>query len=418
LIQPDLATKEGSKLVNFKHFLFVLGQSFLSLFLISSASAFSPEEDLSARSAFLVDARTGKVLFQKDPDLRLPPASTTKIVTALVTLESGRKLHDILTVSKTATRVPASKLYLRPGQTISIEHLLYSVMLSSANDASMVLAEGIGGSVEQFAESMTTKAHQLGAINTHFTNPHGLTAADHYSTARDLATIFRYAMKNDIFQQIIHTKISSVKSTSPGKKRRQARLMSVRNHNRLLWNFDGALGGKTGYTLAAQKCFVGAVERNGVMLIVSLLGSRDLWSDTKRLLEYGFDNYEMLKASTQTSARASSRGSLRMERISGSVVTPNEEERVKFTDRYVLQVGSFRERERAESLLNQFSQRGFEAFLENIALKSGGTAYRVRIGPYTLLLEAQETAAQILNQIGQQAMIVRLSFPDIKESGS
>jgi D-alanyl-D-alanine carboxypeptidase (penicillin-binding protein 5/6) len=418
LIQPDLATKEGSKLVNFKHFLFVLGQSFLSLFLISSAWAFSPEEDLSARSAFLVDARTGKVLFQKDPDLRLPPASTTKIVTALVTLESGRKLHDILTVSKTATRVPASKLYLRPGQTISIEHLLYSVMLSSANDASMVLAEGIGGSVEQFAESMTTKAHQLGAINTHFTNPHGLTAADHYSTARDLATIFRYAMKNDIFQQIIHTKISSVKSTSPGKKRRQARLMSVRNHNRLLWNFDGALGGKTGYTLAAQKCFVGAVERNGVMLIVSLLGSRDLWSDTKRLLEYGFDNYEMLKASTQTSARASSRGSLRMERISGSVVTPNEEERVKFTDRYVLQVGSFRERERAESLLNQFSQRGFEAFLENIALKSGGTAYRVRIGPYTLLLEAQETAAQILNQIGQQAMIVRLSFPDIKESGS
>jgi D-alanyl-D-alanine carboxypeptidase (penicillin-binding protein 5/6) len=355
-----------------------------------------------------MDAKSGKILFQKEADLRLPPASTTKILTAILTLESGRKLQDVLTVSKAATRVPASKLYLRPGQTITIEHLLYGVMLSSANDASMVLAEGIGGSVEQFADLMTKKAHELGATNTHFTNPHGLTAPDHYSTARDLATIFKYAMKNPIFQQIIQTKISSVKSISIGKKRRQARLMSVRNHNRLLWSFDGTIGGKTGYTLAAQKCFVGAVERNGATLIVSLLGSRDLWGDTRRLLEYGFDNYETLKTATQTSAPAPVQ-LLPPERASESAAHSQSPDSVQTAERYVLQVGSFRDRERAEFLLKQFSAHGLGAFVEKVALKNGATAYRVRLGPYAVLPEARATAREILNQIGQPAVIVRLA---------
>lgn len=360
-----------------------------------------------------MDAKTGTILFQKDPDLRLPPASTTKILTAIVTLESGRKLNESLTVSKTATRVPASKIYLRPGQTISIEHLLYSVMLSSANDASMVLAEGIGGSVENFGELMTKKAHELGAVNSHFTNPHGLTAPDHYSTARDLATIFKYALRNQTFRQIIQTKISSVKSISPGKKKPQARLISIRNHNRLLWNFDGAIGGKTGYTHAAQKCFVGAVERNGVTLIVSLLGSRDLWGDTKRLLEHGFDNYDLLKTATQTSgsARSAAQSLYGTEIIPDPIVSPKQKERVEFVDGYILQVGSFRERERAESLLKRFSEGGFEAFVEKTALKTGETTYRVRVGPYAVFLEAQETADEILNKIGQQAIIVRQPHP-------
>jgi D-alanyl-D-alanine carboxypeptidase (penicillin-binding protein 5/6) len=414
-----LARGRIPKLLNFTPFSYFLALACLFLVFTSSVLGFSPDEDLSARSALLLDAKSGKVLFQKDPDLRLPPASTTKIVTAILTLESGRKLDETLTVSKAATRVPASKLYLRPGQTISIEHLLYGVMLSSANDASVVLAEGVAGSVEQFAALMTKKAHQLGATNSHFTNPHGLTAPDHYSTARDLATIFKYAMKNDVFQQIVHTKISSVRSVSPGKKKRLARLISVRNHNRLLWNFDGAIGGKTGYTHAAQKCFVGAVERNGVMLIVSLLGSRDLWGDTRRLLEYGFDNYEFLKTPPQTSAGAPRPSIVRTERIPTSIVTAKEGERANEGDRYVLQVGSFRERGRAESLLKRFSERGFEAFLEKIALQSGEPAYRVRIGPYALLLEARDTAAEILNQLGQQAVIVRLSpLTESKESPS
>ncbi len=210
-----------------------------------------------------MDAATGKILYQKEPELRLPPASTTKVATAILTLESGRSLSQSLTVSKEATRVPASKLYLRPGQSVTIEELLYGIMLASANDASMVLAEGIAGSVERFTELMTKKAHQIGATNTHFTNPHGLTAPDHYSTAKDLAILFRYAMKNPLFRDIVQTKFSSVSSTAMIRKKLVPRRISVRNHNRLLWGYDGALGGKTGYTLAAQKCFVGAVQRNG-----------------------------------------------------------------------------------------------------------------------------------------------------------
>src|SRR5438094_7372702 len=170
----------------------------------------------------------------------------------------------------------------------------------------MVLAEGIGGSVEHFAELMTQKAQEIGATNSHFTNPHELTAPDHYSTARDLAILFRYAMKNPTFREIIQTKISSVNSSVLVRKKTVARRISVRNHNRLLWNFDGALGGKTGYTHAAQKCFVGAVQRNGVTLIVSILGARDQWGDTKRLLEYGFDNYETLKTPTTPAGKAAS----------------------------------------------------------------------------------------------------------------
>src|SRR5262245_12508284 len=269
---------------------------FFLAFTVKPALAFDPDENLTARAALLMDASTGKILYQKEPDLRLPPASTTKVMTAILALESGHKLNESFTVSKEATRMPASKLYLRPGQSMSIEELLYGIMLASANDASVVLAEGISGSVESFAELMTKKAHYIGATNSSFTNPHGLTAPDHYSTARDLAILFRYAMRNPLFREIVQTKFSSVNSTATVRKKVVPRRISVRNHNRLLWDFDGALGGKTGYTVAAQKCFVGAVERNGITLNVSVLGARNQWGDTKRLQEYGFGKYEALKA--------------------------------------------------------------------------------------------------------------------------
>jgi D-alanyl-D-alanine carboxypeptidase len=375
------------------------------LFSSHPAWPFSPDTDLTARAAVLMDAATGKILYQRDPDLRLPPASTTKVLTAIVALESGRKLHELLTVSKTATRVPASKLYLRPGQTLTIEHLLYGILLSSANDASMVLAEGISGSVERFTEIMTKKAHDIGAGNSHFTNPHGLTATDHYSTARDLAFLFRYAMKNTTFREIVQTKISSVNSNSIVRKRNVARRISVRNHNRLLWNFNGAIGGKTGYTLAAQKCFVGAVTRNGLTLIVSILGARNLWGDTRELLEFGFDHYQTLKAATVPAGKTSTNEqvNLRPERVSSTIARPQEDQN---SNGYLLQVGSFRERERAEALLKQFSENGFEAFVEKISLTEAQPSYRVRVGPYAELLEAQEIAQEILTKSGLQVLIL------------
>ncbi len=356
-----------------------------------------------------MDANTGKVLYQKDADLRLPPASTTKVLTAIVTLESSRKLKDMLTVSKADTRVPASKLYLRPGQTISIQDLLYALLLSSANDASLVLAEGVGGTVDHFAELMTNKAHDLGAVNSHFSNPHGLTAPDHYSTARDLAILFRYAMKNPTFREIVQTRISSVSSSSVVRKKLVARRISVRNHNRLLWNFDGAIGGKTGYTVAAQKCFVGAVQRNGVTLIVSILGARDQWGDTKRLLEYGFDNYDTLKPVTQASAKAAPAraATLHAQPVSTLVAAPQTDGKLKSPqDGYFLQLGAFRERERAESLLKQMTDKGVAAFIEQAASGQGQVTYRVRSGPFSDPIQAQEVAEIILTRSSQRAVIV------------
>jgi len=356
-----------------------------------------------------MDAATGKILYQKEADLRLPPASTTKVMTAILTLESGRKLSDSLSVSKEATRVPASKLYLRPGQSLTIEELLYGIMLASANDASMVLAEGIGGSVEHFAELMTKKANELGATNSHFTNPHGLTAPDHYSTARDLAILFRYAMRNATFREIVQTKFSSVSTTAVVRKKVVPRRISVRNHNRLLWNYDGALGGKTGYTYAAQKCFVGAVQRNGVTLNVSILGARDQWGDTKRLLEYGFDNYETLKMTPQPGGKSAvneQQVSIRSERVSAFTGKPSENSQARISQGYLLQIGSFRERDRAESLSRQIAEKGYEVFVEQIMFNRNEFAYRVRVGPYPEFLSAQEAAQEIFSKSGHRAMIL------------
>lgn len=362
---------------------------------------------MTAKAALLMDAATGRILFQKDADLRLPPASTTKVMTAILALESGRKLNETLTVSKDATRVPPTKLYLRPGQTVSIEELLYGIMLASANDAAVVLAEGIGGSVERYTDLMTKKAQSLGATNSHFTNPHGLTAPDHYSTVRDLATIFRYAMKIPLFREIVHTKFSSVSSTAVVKRKVVPRRISVRNHNRLLWDYEGALGGKTGYTHAAQRCYVGAVQRDGVTLIVSILGSTNMWNDAKHLLEYGFDNFDSLKSASQTTQKPVSTETSPRQRLS-SVILPGENQRPKLLSGYMLQVGSFRERERAELVSRQISEMGFEPVIDTSTAGGGEAAYRVQVGPYAELVAAQEVAQVILAKNGYKSLILQL----------
>lgn len=358
-----------------------------------------------------MDANTGQILYQREPDLSLPPASTTKILTAIVALESGRSTTELLRVTKSATRVPSSKLNLRPGQTMSIHDLLYALLLSSANDAGLVLAEGIGGSVQNFAKMMTLKAHEVGAANSRFMNPHGLTAAEHYSTAKDMALIFSYAMKNPKFREIVQTKTSSL-STISGKKTKKVRRISVRSHNRLLWNFDGAIGGKTGYTFAAQKCFVGGVSRNGTTLTVSIMGSRDLWGDAKRLLEYGLDNYETLKITAPVIPTfAKGKVLIRQSKAPSALITPEEQSRIQSPDGYVLQIASFRERERAENLQKWITEEGFEAFLERAPLNNGEATYRVRVGPYLHLARAQEAARDLEKKSGYRAIILPASPP-------
>lgn len=358
-----------------------------------------------------MDAGTGQVLYERRPDRHLPPASTTKIVTAIVALEK-RKLQDRLRVTRSATRVSRLRMGLRRGQTITVQDLLYGALLYSANDAAMVLAEGIAGSVPDFAKMMTLKAHMIGAKNSHFVNPHGLTARGHYSTARDMALIFNYAMGNPDFQKIVQTKRTSVHAISSGKRKRVKRI-PLRNKNRLLWNFDGAIGGKTGYTRAARRCFVGGASRDGVTLIVSVLGSRNLWGDTRRLLEYGFRKHNSL-ADVSVVSPPSPRAEQvipSQENHPPAVLSLTEESRNHASYGYFLQIGSFREKDRAESLQKRIILEGYRAFLEHTPLNGEATTYRVKVGPYRHLIQAEKAARQIESRKGFKAIVLTPPTP-------
>lgn len=392
------------------------GRFFFSLLLacvllLGSAglsSASFPESELTSRAAFLVNPLTGQVLYERQPDLRLPPASTTKIMTAIVVLESDAFKKSLFRASPAATRVPRSKINLRPGHAMETLDLLYSLLLSSANDASIVLAEGIGGSVGRFTEIMTRRASELGARNSRFTNPHGLTAPGHYSTARDMAIIFNHAMKNAIFREIVGTKTKTVNSVV-NPKTQKVQPIALRNHNRLLWNFEGALGGKTGYTYAAQKCFVGSASRDGVTVTVSTLGSRNLWSDTTNLLQFGLGSQPAAAtAALPTNLLSPERMAFAQEkplapRLSWEEIPTPE------TGSFILQIASFRERERAESLRDRISQSGFQAQVLAINLPSGEIMHQVRVGPYAQIVEAQQVAKAIEGKEALRPIILQHS---------
>ena len=235
-----------------------------------------------ARAAVVMDARTGDLIYEKHPDERLPPASTTKVVTATLALESGR-LDEAVTVSQTATRVQPTKLNLRVGDNLCLRDLTRAVLLRSANDASVVVAEALAGSVEDFAARMNRRAAELGARNTSFVNPNGLPAQGHYSTARDLALIFRHALEIPGFREIAGSRESQITAWRPGRRR----TIQLRNSNRLLSGYRVPVLGKTGYTRAAKRCFVGAARADGREIVVALLGSTDMWGDARRLLDFG-----------------------------------------------------------------------------------------------------------------------------------
>ena len=245
-----------------------------------------------ARSAVLMNPTTGEILFAKEPHLRLPPASTTKILTALVTLER-LDLNARVPVSPQAASAPPSRIGLHAGEAALTQDLLYGLMLKSGNDAAETLAEAAGGSIPGFAELMNAKASQIGARDSHFMNPHGLPNEDHYSTAYDLALIFRQAMNHPMFADIVGTRSAALRIES-GQGLYGDRMVPVVTHNRLLASYEGSRGGKTGFTLKARRCFVGEVDRGGVRLIVAILNSPNsgtLWQDARALLDYGFARY-------------------------------------------------------------------------------------------------------------------------------
>lgn len=238
--------------------------------------------DLTAGAAVLIDAQTGQVLYDKHAERQSEPASTTKILTALVALEKGH-LDDQVTVSQDAWGLEGSSAYLEPGEQQSLESLLYALMLPSGNDAAAAIAEHIAGSEEAFAAAMNETAASLGATHSHFTNPHGLPDSDHYTTPLDLAKITRAALQHPEFAKIVGTKSFEL----PGGY--QQRLFY--NHNKLLWNYDGATGVKTGYTESAGSTLVASATRGDRSLIAVFMDDRPeaLWDDAERLLDYGFE---------------------------------------------------------------------------------------------------------------------------------
>ena len=240
---------------------------------------------VSAKAAIVIDGTTGQILYAKNIHEHLPMASTTKMMAATVALEHGR-LSDIVEVSKKAADTGGSSMYLEPGEKLTFKQLLYGMLLVSGNDATEAVAEYISGDPKKFVALMNQKAQELGLHDTHYVTPHGLPAAGHYSSAYDLAMIARYAFKNPVFAKITDTRVKVL----PGNDRIPHRILV--NHNRLLRYFPGALGGKTGYTIAAGKCFVGSAERNGRFVIEAILNDRACWVDAANLLNYGLDDFK------------------------------------------------------------------------------------------------------------------------------
>lgn len=252
------------------------------------------EPKVYAQGAVLIDFKTGRVLWQKNMNEELPMASTTKIMTAILALESGM-LEDVTVASKRASSAPQVKMGIKEGEKHRLYDLLYPLMLMSANDAAIVIAEHISGSVEGFAQMMNEKAKEIGALNTEFVTPNGLDEGNHHSTAYDMALIARYALNNEEFVEIINTP-----SITIPLKNNDEKSYTFNNKNRLLKEYEGAIGVKTGFTGKAGNCFVGAAQRNGMELISVVLasgwgnsGKERKWSDTKNILNYGFENYQI-----------------------------------------------------------------------------------------------------------------------------
>ncbi len=247
-----------------------------------AAAVFLPmhTQALSAQKAYVLDAVSGRVLFEKNPDRQSLIASTTKIMTALVVCEQCNVL-DRMRIPKEAVGIEGSSMYLQEGEVLTIQELLYGLMLRSGNDAAVALAIYCGGTVEGFAELMNDKARVLGLRNTHFVNPNGLDASGHYSTARDLAVLAAYAMENPVFRQTVSTKTIKV-----GER-------YLTNHNKLLWRVEGADGVKTGYTKAAGRILVSSATRDDRRIIAVTIDDGDDWNDHTRLLNEGFSRYQV-----------------------------------------------------------------------------------------------------------------------------
>lgn len=254
------------------------------IFCFSITTAFAAD-NITSKAALVMEASTGRILFAKNPNLKLPPASTAKLVTAMVVLDRTQ-MNDSVTIGQSVTMIqPRKEQKFRPGENATIKTLLYAALVESSNDAAFALAEAVAGSEQEFVDLMNEKVIAIGASGTRFTNTTGLPGKGQQITVHNLAKIMRHALKYPEIREIIATKTTEI-STENG------RTLFLENTNRLLWSEPGALGGKTGYTKAARHCLVYAGEKNNDAIIVALLGApnrKTLWNETEKLLAKGFD---------------------------------------------------------------------------------------------------------------------------------
>jgi len=243
---------------------------------------------VSSKSAIAIEWMTGKILFKKNEDLKLPMASTTKIMTAILVLENC-DVNKEIEIPPQAVGVPGSSMYLEKGEKLKIIDLLYGLMLSSGNDAAVALAIVTAGDVKKFVNLMNKKAKELGLSNTVFSSPHGLEQGQHYTTAHDLALLTAYAMKNPIFRQIVKTTEKEVPWTTRPYNR------ILRNKNKMLRLYPGAEGVKTGFTKKAGRCLVTSACRDDFRVICVVLNAQDMWNDTRKILDYSYRNFKVLK---------------------------------------------------------------------------------------------------------------------------
>lgn len=246
---------------------------------------------ISARNAVLIHADTGEILYGLNEHVRAPMASTTKIMTALVALEA-LPVETEVRITAESVGIEGSSIYLTEGEVLTLEALLYALMLESANDAATAIAIAVSGDIQTFAERMNQKAAALGLKDTHFVNPHGLDDPEHYTTAYELAIITKEALKHPVFQRIVATQ----RTTIPHQGASGVRLLL--NHNKLLRAYEGAVGVKTGFTKKTGRCLVSAAERDGLSLIAVTLRAPDDWRDHTAMLDYGFSLYEPVVLAT------------------------------------------------------------------------------------------------------------------------
>ncbi len=250
---------------------------FVILCLLLPVCAFAGNVgDVTADAYLLVEKDSFAVVAGKNYHTPLPPASTTKVMTTLIALERLDE-GDAIVPTKKVLSIPASRMCLAPGRPYRAIDLITGAMVESANDAAYALAVGIGGSEERFADIMNAKARDIGAMESNFENASGLYVPGHVMSAYDLALIFRYALENKRFQEIIGTRYFNFRSGQA-----DVRYM---NHNRLLFCFAPSIGGKTGFTRASRHCYVGAFEKDGRVYILAILGSRNLWGDATDILQ-------------------------------------------------------------------------------------------------------------------------------------